>query len=101
MSNRASITSTHFVNPVTKDVCYGVRVCDDYGHGFIDWWSQEELPEDPIELLKKVWKYQDETIRGVLEWLQENHIGLYINDKWFEWEEIAAVFEEEEEETEK
>jgi hypothetical protein len=45
-------------------------------------------------VLQKTMQSSDEFISGLLSFCQENERGLYIEQTWYEWDEIKGYFEQ-------
>lgn len=97
MSNRAYLTATKFVDIVSGDSSYGWRVVDGYTTKYWDSYEANEIPEDNLQLLRKVVKSDhSEEIMSLLDHLRENEKGLYINGNYHEWGEVKDILNEEE-----
>ena len=84
ISNYIAIETTEFKSTYSDDVSIGVRVFDDYDTDYDNTW--EFIPEDDIEILQKC--VEKKVGEDILSHVFENHLGLYINDTYYEWEEI-------------
>ncbi len=98
MSNRTTIqqqTSTVRHNGETSKE---VVVFDNYGSGTInlDTYS-DNFYDDDLELLATVIQVVDEgglgNVRGILDHVQENETGMFIEGTWYDWKDIKHVFE--------
>lgn len=91
MSNRVSIVPTEFVNVRSGDRTLGVRVYDDEGQSYDNTW--ETIPDDDMDLIKKVLQSDDINIVGMMDFIQENEKGLSIDGNWYDWEQIKDCWE--------
>ena len=89
MSNRAYIIRTKFIDTADKNESYGVRVFDDYDQSYIN--RRDELPDSDMELLREVIADMDEPIMSIINSLLTNEKGLYIDDRWYDYEEIKDI----------
>ena len=94
MSNRLVIQPTKFTNINNgiedTEVAYGVRVFDDYGCSYCNSW--DSIPENPLEILRKVCTdMNDENTMAMIDNVQENELGLYIGDDWYEFEQVKHI----------
>ena len=88
MSNRASLRRTMFTGD-GDDVGWGWRICDDYFRSYADDCNEQDVPNDPLQLLSKACAEATEQERLVFEDLLAESKGLLINGSWHEFEEIA------------
>jgi hypothetical protein len=97
MSNRAKIQPTKFVsvNDDFDGTTYGVRVYDDYSQTYDNTW--DSIPDNDMDILRKVMKSGDEVIESILESLCENEKGIYIGSNWYDYDEIKDVLNEDDE----
>lgn len=101
MSNKANIQQQTATVRHTGETSKEVVVFDDYGIGIINLDSySDNFYDDDLELLATVVQVVDEggldNIRGILDNVQENETGIYIEGTWYDWEEIKQVFEKSE-----
>lgn len=90
--NRAIIEPTTFIDR-NGEQSHGVRIYDDYDQSYEnDWW---DMPRDDMEVLKKVVKSPNLIFATILNHVEENKTGLFIGDKWYNFIDIAHIFEEE------
>jgi hypothetical protein len=92
MGNRASIVPTIFKDARSGVETFGVRVYDDEGLAYDNSW--DSIPNDDMAVLQKTMQSSDEFISGLLSFWQENERGLYIEQTWYEWDEIKGYFEQ-------
>lgn len=95
MSNRAMIMPTRFtdITPTcTSNVSLGCRVADDYGMSYMNHW--DDIPDKPMDVLRRVIRDADATINGILDHVKETKSGIYICDVWYDWDQIKGVFNE-------
>jgi hypothetical protein len=95
MSNTATIIKTKFTNldePESENsTSYGWRIFDNYGKGYANIFTLEELPEDDLEFLKFVVKNTDDDDGGVLAGVIESETGIEVNGTWFDWDQIKEI----------
>ena len=93
MSNRLCIQPTKFTNinnGVEDEPTFGVRIFDDYGNSYTNSW--DSIPENPLDILKIVCKdMNDDNTMAMIDNVQENELGLYVGDEWFEWDAIKDI----------
>ena len=101
MSNRAHIQQeekkTHHSGEVTRIV----SVWDDYADDYVDLEVLNESGEwfeDELELLKAVLDHifsnkGSKEMDAVINYVQENENGLYVEGTWYNWEQIKHLFE--------
>jgi hypothetical protein len=87
MSSIPTILSTTFINrDGTKT--YGVRIFDGYQDDYGDFW--DNLPDDPVELLERV--YMDGIGSDVIcDNLLANKTSVMIDDQIYDWEWVKKV----------
>lgn len=95
MSNRAHIISTEFTNIHSGEKSIGVRIFDDYYAGYVNHW--DDLPDDPMQLLRRCIDEAsgDDAMTSLFDNIQEFEKGCYIDDSWYDWEQIKHVFDDE------
>lgn len=98
MSNQVHIMPTIFIDAVherVKSKTYGFRIYDDYSKDYDNTW--DEIPELDGKLLEKVIASKDNLSEGktILNYIKHSQSGLFIDSKWYDWEEIKSSFEEE------
>ncbi len=91
MSNRATIEPTEFKNVRGGDVTFGVRVYDDYASAYLNLW--ESIPDDDLDVLRQVLESDDENIKALLNFIQEEETGVYIGDVYYDFEQIKECFD--------
>jgi hypothetical protein len=92
MSNRACIQRCEFVDFPARDVSYGFRAYDDYGQTYLNTATAEVLALDHLDFLAWVVKnVDDEYVVGMLDSVKESERGLYIDDIWWEWEDVRPI----------
>lgn len=93
MSNRLTIEPTEFVNVRSGEKTLGVRIYDDYDQAYINTW--DDIPDDDMEILKRVIDIGANDIDPMLEHVQGNEKGIYIGGNWYDWDEIKDCFDNE------
>jgi len=93
MSNRAVIQPTKFVsvNDGVDGTTYGVRVWDDNYQTYDNTW--DEIPEDDMDILRKVNESGDVAICEILNDIENNHKGVYIGSNWYTWKQIKGTIQ--------
>lgn len=87
MSNRVSLE--------VKD--NWVRVSDDYGSNMLvlDLEPEAKLPDSDIELLQLIQNAATEQgatdILETFDFITENEKGMYIRDRWYDYDEIKGI----------
>jgi hypothetical protein len=89
MSNRLFLESTEFKNPVTGESTYGYRLYDDHDSTYHN--LMDECLTDDLQLLKYA-IVNDES--GMLDFIEEMEKGIYINDTYYQWDQIKDSFAE-------
>jgi hypothetical protein len=92
MANRVYIEPTEFKNVCTGKVSYGVRVYDDEGHSYDDTW--EAIPEDDLDVIRKVVDSHDPVISDMVNFVEENQTGFYVSTRWYGRNKIEDILEE-------
>jgi hypothetical protein len=91
MSNRVNLVSTKFVNTKQGNATYGFRMYDDEEQEYDNTWSM--IPEDDLDVFKKVLEESDNLgVMAMLDFLDSNKEGIYIDSNWYEWEQIEHFF---------
>jgi hypothetical protein len=90
MSNRICIEPTEFVNVRAGVKSYGVRVYDTYGCGYYNCW--DSIPDGDIEVIRQTIEIDIDPIKDTMNWIAEQHCGVYVGDSFYEWEEIQHLF---------
>jgi len=102
MSNRLWLATTTFNNPATGDVSHGYRMYDDYANMYSNYWEAAVI--DDMELLKAVVleesSEEDDAIESHIFDQEKSQTGMYINDSWYEAEQLAPLIEKWREESE-
>jgi len=97
MSNRATIKQETTIAYKSKDETKSVCIFDNYGEGSIclDDYC-DTFYEDDLELLMFVLETVKTPgftiIHAVLDFVFEHENGMYIDDTWYNWEQIQPVF---------
>ena len=93
MSYEVGIMSTKFVDVnVTHKESYGVRVFDKYQQTYDNSWN--EIPKEKLDILQKVLENEDEVVINIIDFVLEEEEGIWIDEKYFEWNEIKHLFED-------
>lgn len=92
MSNRVTIEPTEFTNIRSGEKTYGVRVYDDYDQSYDNTW--DIIPVHDMDILRKVIRIHDNKIDSMLDFVEDNHNGIYIGGSWYEWDDIKDVLKE-------
>lgn len=94
MSNRIRIQRCEFINYPNRDVTYGFRAYDDYDQTYANTCTIEQMTTEPIEFLKWLGQSaEDSRLLEMLDFAKEAQSGLYIDDAWYDWDEIRHVLE--------
>jgi len=111
MSNRLVIQFCRFIDLDNNLVAdekdkknYGFRIFDDYDGDYCVFGPKEELAKhldaDPkrfaISVIRMARNNVTERVGALLDYVEENQTGIYINDHYYSWEEIKEAFEEDE-----
>lgn len=94
MSNRACIQATEFHDKPAGSITYGFRIYDNEGQTYDNTW--DSIPDDDMEVLKMVCRSDDETVRGIIDFIIEQENGVEIGDEWYDWEQIKPHIQPEE-----
>jgi hypothetical protein len=90
MSNELTIMPTKFTDQTNAGaISYGVRVYNGYDQSYDNTW--EDIPDEPLEILKRVVEVCNDTMWAMLESVKDNKLGMYIGDNWYEWKQIRKV----------
>lgn len=88
--NKVTIQPTIFENHPQGTKTFGYRIYDDYGQTYLNTW--ESIPKDDMDILQKVMDEADETADAMFSFILEHEHGIYINDNWWDWDEIKHIF---------
>lgn len=96
MSNRVNIERRKIEKIRTGRTWFEVYISDDYNSGSIEFNS---LLENDLDLLKECLSVQYlsqycKEVSSLLDHIDEFERGVYIDDTWYDWEEIKHVFKE-------
>lgn len=83
MSNRLNIESN----------CFGFTVSDDYDCQFVPYKGADEI-DNPVEVIRLCREGLHSGHVDLIDFLEENQKGAYINDEWHDFEEIEEAFKE-------
>jgi len=89
MSNRVYLRRTKFEDD--GETSWGWHMGDDYHNSFHNMFSEDEVPIDIFELLAKAAYESTPEERDTFDHILENEKGMFINDSWRTFEEIAPV----------
>lgn len=90
MSNRAHFTRTKFSDVDGNNVTYGYRVADDYDMYYDDTWITPG-PEEDLEFLQRLKETASEDVQTLLDWVEAEANGCYINDTWYDYVDLLPV----------
>jgi len=90
MSNRTSLQRTMFTGN-GDDVGWGWRIYDDYFRSYADDCNEQDVPQDPLQLLSKACAEATEQERLFFEDLLTESKGMLINGSWHEFKEIEPA----------
>lgn len=82
--NRINLDACEFTNPITGDKSKGFKVWDDYGKAYHNCF--ESIPKDNLELFELA--IETEEMELFFETMEENKQGIFINDTWYDFEEV-------------
>jgi len=108
MSNRLTIQPTFFQGQdsdfnSTGDSYYGFRMYDDYDMSYSTIAEtrdgmmsvlNEYDGERHIQWIKLAMRYNSEVTDAMFDHIREMEKGIYIDQQWFDWDEIKEAFEE-------
>lgn len=90
--NKIAIYPTMFTDLPSNKTSFGFRLCDSTNFMYCNMLdSREEIPNDPLGFLKVVIENADEKVLGVLEDCLKEQDGLFINEEWFDYSQIADI----------
>ena len=95
MSNLARVNVNKVENVKTNKIYYEIDISDSYNYGSIDI-EEEEIPETDIDALQYLIDYgpdESENITDLIDSLIEYEKGLFINDIWYDWNEVKHLFQ--------
>jgi hypothetical protein len=91
MSNRVNLVSTKFVNVKENHETFGFRMYDDEGQEYDNTWK--EIPENDLDVLAKVInESKNIQIMSMLDCIDENKEGIFVDSEWYDWEQIKHLF---------
>ena len=88
--NRVTIEPTTFVNR-SGEKSFGFRIFDDFAQAYDNTW--DSLPEDDMEVLRKVLHSSDDAIIDLVNWVEIEKSGISIGEKYYSREKISKVFQ--------
>lgn len=105
MSNPVHITPTIFLDANknrVKPKSFGFRIWDNYDKAYDNTW--EDIPESDMDVLARIVEshYHESGKRYIrtlrlstlmIDYVHSTKTGLFIGEKWYDWEEIKHVFE--------
>jgi len=90
MSNRVLIQPCKFEDVRTGEIHYGARIADSYGKSYDNTWKS--IPDDDIKVIEKMMEDQDEVIVGIFDFVFEQGQGIFVGDKYYEWDQIKHLW---------
>ena len=102
MSSQITFQPCEFNDVRTNSKYFGCRIYNDYGQTYTNTW--DSIPNDDLEVIQKC----IEDFKGISDFgiphpadilfdhITENECGVYVGNKFYEWEEIKHLFEEQE-----
>lgn len=94
MSNRVTITRTEFKNIKGGESSLGYRIYDEYGQEYNNCVDEKDIDLDDLLFLELVVM---ETVGDVgsamLMFIRDEEKGIYIDDTWYDHDEIKHIFE--------
>jgi hypothetical protein len=95
MSNRPMLITTIFENYPSHYLSYGFRMCDDYAQTYCNSMERSVLDLSPLEFLELVvYSWTDDVVTDIVDYMLENSVGIFINDTWFDWDQIKYIWKE-------
>jgi len=97
MGNRASIEAYKRINKRSGHIDYVIEVFDDYGYASLILAEKSDIPDDNMELLKRVIELQHEhdehgtscdSVTAILDHIFEHSRGMYIGGIKYDWNDI-------------
>jgi hypothetical protein len=73
----------------TEEHSYGYRLFDDYAGVYDNTW--DSIPENDMEILKKVVESVSEEGQAILNHVAENYKGITIGGSYYTWDEIKHI----------
>jgi|TARA_Y100000310_G_scaffold262645_1_gene272379 hypothetical protein len=90
MSNVITIEPTKFESVRDGTITYGYRIYDDHEAVYCNLW--ESIPDDDMEVLTQVDVGADVATRGMLDFVAEEELGIFIGETYYEWDQIKHLF---------
>lgn len=91
MGNRVSLDATKFVR--NSGETYGFCAYDDYDQAYYNCAESNIMEMDDLDLLRYAIDRSDERLGEMISFVQDEEKGMYINDTWYDYEELKSVFE--------
>jgi hypothetical protein len=92
MANRATLQRCTFSNYPGEHKSFGYRLYDDYSQGYDNTQDETIFKLEPLEFLRHVVSYDhSDSAEGIFNSISENQKGIYIDDNWFDWNEIQDI----------
>lgn len=92
MSNRAELVATRFVTK-NGDSSYGYRLYDDYAAKYCNYHDPSIMDASDFDLLQLAIQEGTDGIGScLLGFIQDEELGITINDTYYDWDEIKHLF---------
>lgn len=91
--NTINIQRTTFIDHPSQEKSIGYRYYDDYASGYQNFETESIFAMDDLTFLAHVRKEAPEALREMLSFAAENEKGVYIDGKFYDWDEVNVVLD--------
>jgi hypothetical protein len=91
MADCTTIRRTEFRNLAGGEVTYGFRIYNDFDQSYSN--TLGGIPQDDMELLRLAKeKHGIDTVQEIFDALEQQEEGIYVDETYYEWEQIKHLF---------
>ena len=93
MSNRATLQRCTFSDYPSEHKHFGYRLYDEYSQSYDNTLDETIFKLEPLDFLRDtVFRDNSDNVEAIFDNIRENQKGIYIDDNWFDWDEIQEIF---------
>lgn len=90
--NRVSIAPTKFTNLRSGEETFGWRALDDLSQTYCNTWRREDVPENDLEFLKRVFATsEDTTLWAMVSFCSDFRQGILVGDNFVDWPALRPL----------
>lgn len=92
-SDRVCLVRTKFEDLRTGNATFGWRLYDNYANTYNNFFTQEDIPDDDIELLEMAVRdaVTNENVRQFFNWIIEEKDSIDIDDETYTFDQIKET----------